>query len=654
MLLPILHYALLDYSAAAADWVTRLAGEPELLSDCDDATFTEVVLRLAPALGVRAHLSAAQFLALGFVERKLLFVVGVIRGVQRLDEEARPVASRTRQPRSASESPSNIERPMPSAPAPSPASQDDDAGDSAARAVNGGDRGRESLGAVAAAGKPRAARLTEQHAQTTGSAAAGGTAVDMSAEVRSSASPPPLSSQSNSRRQPPFPTARRRSGVHQQSQVEVGGEPEPPQQQERDAAPVAAAAAGPPPISLESMITEPAASVLTAMESMAARLVSHMSALELRLGSLEARGNRVIAASAAAAAPPPPAQPDGATASAHPLRPWQIFPTSDDDSAPQEAQGPAALAVAPAAASASPSSPLPSRIPRLRGAGRSPSPMHSRTAGSKLSMATAAAAAMEARNSGGGGSSSSSSSTSSNGSQGVTAAAASSSSATSKLGPAAAIAVHCRKQAADVTLAAVDAAYEAALQQAREAVNTRQAAESVSAPYRSGPSAAEQLSHQPPAGSYDATAAAQPVGNAAAAAMSSGDSGTMGIEPLAAWRRLHPVHLSAQQQEQQQQQGYESAPSSSSSAAPPAPGDSALAPYGYPYSTGVLSNDSSFIATAGGHVPYSRVALALPITATGGAVQAETAAFVDRLRSRFAATDALVARAAARMAAHRR
>jgi hypothetical protein len=65
VLLPILHFLLLDSSAHVAAFVTSRGF---LLHALDDASFTDAVFRLAREhLGVRQSLQARQFLARGFV-----------------------------------------------------------------------------------------------------------------------------------------------------------------------------------------------------------------------------------------------------------------------------------------------------------------------------------------------------------------------------------------------------------------------------------------------------------------------------------------------------------------------------------------------------------------------------------------------------------
>ncbi len=65
MLLPILHYVLLDYSPHVAAYVHSLGFR---LYAQDDARFTDAVFRLAALhLGLKPQLNARMFLANGFV-----------------------------------------------------------------------------------------------------------------------------------------------------------------------------------------------------------------------------------------------------------------------------------------------------------------------------------------------------------------------------------------------------------------------------------------------------------------------------------------------------------------------------------------------------------------------------------------------------------
>lgn len=89
-----MHYALLDYSSHVANYIKGVCVS---LHDKDDASFTDAVFRVAIMhLHVHPGLNARQFLSPGFVERKLLFIVDLIRAVVRMHEESSRAAASSR------------------------------------------------------------------------------------------------------------------------------------------------------------------------------------------------------------------------------------------------------------------------------------------------------------------------------------------------------------------------------------------------------------------------------------------------------------------------------------------------------------------------------------------------------------------------------
>ena len=78
--LPLLHFVLLRHSHAVARWLAERGYE---LSAKTDLRFVETVYRLARVeLGYRHALTSKQFLSPGFAERKVLFVIDLLRLVQ--------------------------------------------------------------------------------------------------------------------------------------------------------------------------------------------------------------------------------------------------------------------------------------------------------------------------------------------------------------------------------------------------------------------------------------------------------------------------------------------------------------------------------------------------------------------------------------------
>jgi len=61
----------------------------------DDASFTDSVLKLCRGeLGIHPHLTPAQFLSRGFVERKLIAVAGIMQACGRMHATAAADAAR--------------------------------------------------------------------------------------------------------------------------------------------------------------------------------------------------------------------------------------------------------------------------------------------------------------------------------------------------------------------------------------------------------------------------------------------------------------------------------------------------------------------------------------------------------------------------------
>lgn len=79
-LLEIVHFILLDYSTGIAKWIVELGYE---LQGAVDLRFLEKVFRLlSNEFHYRPGMSALQFIANGYAERKIIFTIETIRLVR--------------------------------------------------------------------------------------------------------------------------------------------------------------------------------------------------------------------------------------------------------------------------------------------------------------------------------------------------------------------------------------------------------------------------------------------------------------------------------------------------------------------------------------------------------------------------------------------
>ncbi len=87
-LLPVIHYAILEYSR----FVARIAVEKNYELMKDDLTFLKNAFKFMQVeLGVKPSLTPLHFLSPGFVERKVILVTELVRGVRRRHDELQRV-----------------------------------------------------------------------------------------------------------------------------------------------------------------------------------------------------------------------------------------------------------------------------------------------------------------------------------------------------------------------------------------------------------------------------------------------------------------------------------------------------------------------------------------------------------------------------------